>query len=605
MSDQRTVRVGNAGGYWGDDPGAMKRQLELGPLDYLTQDFLAEITMSILRKQQSRKPELGYARDFVDQVRQCLPLLASTGTRVISNAGGINPDGCAREIAKVSKEQGHDLRIAVVEGDDILEQLDGLLKDGLPLANMETGDHLSEIRDRVVSANVYLGAEPVIRALETGAQIVITGRVTDTGMTCAPPAFEFGWPLDDWDLLSCGVVAGHILECGAQATGGNLTDWREVPSFHQMSFPIAEFRSDGTFVVSKHCLAGGMVNAKTVTAQLVYEMGDPRSYVTPDVTADFSTVQLTDKGNDRVLVAGARGTSRPPDLKVSIAYRNGFKAHGSMVVCQPDAVAKCRRMADAFWRNLDLELEETSTELVGYDACHGHLSRDATPGEIILRLGVRDPDRNKVSEFSKLFPSLILNSVPGVAIVGARPRIQSIVAYWPCLIPRHHVTPVVTDLNRANVFPVSDQIPIRAPSATRSALAEPPEGAGVGPGEKEGSGERTVVCRLLDLCWGRSGDKGDTVNIGIVARSPRIYEWLLANLTSAIVKAYFSDICRGMVERFEVPNLLALNFLLHESLGGGGTVSLRIDPQGKTLADALLAMEVEAPAALVEPAGGQ
>ena len=585
----RTVRIGNAGGYWGDDPGAMRRQLELGPLDYLTQDFLAEITMSILQKQRSRNPELGYAADFVDQVRECIPLLAETRTRVISNAGGINPTGCAEQVAAAAREQRQELKIAVVEGDDLMDRLDSLLEQGLPLANMETGQHLGEVRDRVVSANAYLGVGPVMEALGTGSQIIVTGRVTDTGIACAPSAFEFGWPLNDWGRLTAGVVAGHILECGAQATGGNLTDWREVPSFHHMAFPIAEFEADGSFVVGKHPAAGGMVNLKTVTAQLVYEMGDPRQYVTPDVIADFSSFRLEQEGADRVRVQGFRGEPRPPQLKVSIAYLNGFKAHGTIIVCQPDAVEKSRRMAQTMWENLGLEFEETSTELVGYDACHRHISRDARPGELLLRLGVRDPDREKVGRFSKLFPSLILSSVPGVAIGGARPRIQTVVTYWPCLIPREYVTPTVSVVGTQQVFQVSDQVPETALRESRKPLVrandEPRSSAAAGQ-------EPTTRCQLNELCWGRSGDKGDTANIGVVARSPEIYCWLCTYLTCEKVKEYFSAICQGPVERFEVPNLESLNFLLHESLGGGGTVSLRIDPQGKTLADALLAMEV-------------
>ncbi len=593
----RTVRIGNAGGYWGDDPGAMRRQLELGPLDYLTQDFLAEITMSILQKQRSRNPELGYAVDFVDQVRQCVSLLAETGTRLISNAGGINPTGCAEGVAAAAREQGRELKIAVVEGDDLMDRLDSLLQEGLPLANMETGQPLREVRDRVVSANAYLGAEPVIKALATDSQIVITGRVTDTGIACAAPAFEFGWPLNDWDRLSAGVVAGHILECGAQATGGNLTDWREVPSFHHMGFPIAEFEADGSFVVGKHPETGGVVNAKTVTAQLVYEMGDPSLYVSPDVIADFSGIRLIPEGVDRVRIRGFRGRARPRQLKVSIAYLNGFKAHGTIIVCQPDAVEKSRRMAETLWNNLAVEFEETSTELVGYDACHRHLSRAEQPGEILLRLGVRDPDRERVSEFSKLFPSLILSSVPGVAIVGARPRIQTVVAYWPCLIPRVYVTPTVSVVGTQQIFQVTDQVP-------RTPLQKNPKPAGQANREPdtgmEPEPEGTSSCRMIELCWGRSGDKGDTANIGVVARSEEIYRWMCNYLTAERVKEYFSNICRGPVERFEIPNLQALNFLLHESLGGGGTVSLRIDPQGKTLADALLSMEVVVPAELFD-----
>ncbi len=590
MSKEKTIRVGNAGGYWGDDLGAMKRQLSQGPLDYLTQDFLAEITMSILQKQRRRNPSLGYAADFLDQIRECLPLIDQTGVRVITNAGGINPRGCAEQVARLAREAGVRASVAIVEGDDLMDRLDDLMARGVPMRNMETGQELAAVRGQVESANAYLGAAPVVEALGEGAQIVITGRVTDTGITAAPPVCEFGWSLDDWDRLASAVVAGHILECGAQSSGGNLTDWREVPTFLDMGYPIAEFAADGSFLVTKHARAGGLVNRKTVTAQLLYEMGDPRHYITPDVVADFSTVRLSEEGDAGIRVRGASGRPRPDQLKVSISYLNGFKAHGTLIVSRPDAVDKCRLIADTLWKRLGLDFEETSVELVGYDSCHRHLAPPADPPEILLRLGVRDPDSGKVREFAKLFTSLILNTVSGVAIVGARPRLQEVVAYWPCLIPASEIEPRVTLLETGKTFPVPwtafDSKPAAEPAASPAIRPEVP------------SGPRLRV-RLDRLCHARSGDKGDTCNVGVAARSEAVYGWLLAELTAERVKTYFGEICKGAVERFEIPNLWALNFLLHESLGGGGTVSLRIDPQGKTMADALLMMEVEVPETLL------
>lgn len=450
----KIVRVGNASGYWGDDLNALYRQLTQGPLDYITLDFLAEITMSILQKQRARRPELGYATDFVDQMRRCLPILHSTGTRIISNAGGINPSGCAQEIDKIGRAAGLQTKIAVIAGDDLMERIDELLQKGIPLKNMETGEELSAIREQVESANAYLGAAPVIKAIEQGARVVVTGRVTDTGITVAAPAFEFGWRLDDWDRLASAVVAGHVLECGAQASGGNLTDWREVPSFREMGYPIAEFSADGSFVVTKHPKAGGCVTRKTVTEQLVYEMGDPHTHITPDVIAEFSTIVLTDEGNDRVRISEVRGRPRTDRLKVSISYRAGYKAHGNLIVSRPEAVEKCHKLADLFWKRLGLEFEETSSELVGYNATHRHLIDTFDPPEILLRLGVRDPDKDKVEEFAKEFTALILSGTPGVAIVGARPRLQDVVAYWPCLIPAQEVTPEVTLLDTGRKFQI-------------------------------------------------------------------------------------------------------------------------------------------------------
>ncbi|MEE8584323.1 MAG: acyclic terpene utilization AtuA family protein [Acidobacteriota bacterium] len=594
MPRPRTLRLGNAGGYWGDDLKALERQLKLGSLDYISLDFLAELTMSILQKQRARDPEMGYARDFVDQVRTCLPLLTETGTRLISNAGGIHPQGCAEEIARTAREAGTELKIAVVEGDDLMARLDDLLQAGHPMANLETGQPLTTVRARVESANAYLGAVPVIQALQLGGQLVVTGRVTDTGISVAAPAFEFGWDLEDWDRLASAVVAGHILECGAQASGGNLTDWEEVPSFENMGYPIAEFSSDGSFIVTKHPKAGGMVNRKTVSEQLLYEMGDPHEYITPDVVADFSTLQLEDLGSDQVRISGVRGRPRTEFLKVSISYQDGFKAQGTLIVSRPEAVKKCRAIADIVFRRLGIDFEQTRANLVGYNACHQHLAPASDPPEILLQLGVRDPDRDKLMEFSKEFTSVILSTVSGVAIVGARPRIQQVVAYWPCLLPASEVRPEVSILDSGKRFSIPWEPPRQEEALAHSAAPDPPSF----PEPDEAAPTSRVP--LLRLAYARSGDKGNTCNIGLVARSPRIYPWLRRQLTANRVKEYFGEICKGEVERYEAPNLLALNFLLHESLGGGGTVSLGIDPQGKTYAHALLLMEVEAPQDLLE-----
>ena len=582
---RRTVRIGNASGYWGDDLDALHQQLS-GALDYVTLDFLAEITMSILRKQRSRRAELGYATDFLDQMRTCLPLVHQTGTRIITNAGGINPGGCAQELAKIAHGLGIQVRIAVVEGDDLTDRLDALLQKGIPLKNMETDQELKTIRKQVQGANAYLGAAPVIKALEMEAQIIITGRVSDAGITVAPLAFEFEWSLQDWDRLAAAVAAGHILECGAQASGGNITDWQDVPTFLNMGYPIAECLADGSFFVTKHEKSGGVVNRQSVTSQLVYEIGDPASYITPDVIADFSTIVLEDQGQDRVKISGVRGKPRTDQLKVSLSYRAGYKAHGTLIVSGPKAVEKCRLVADLLWKRLGLEFEETSTELVGHSACHPHLPPPEDPPEILLRLGVRDSNREKVETFTKKSTSLVLNSVPGVS-TGTRPRVQEVLAYWPCLIPASEVTASVTLLESRQTFQIPWEPAHRKASSSPS---RPPEPQKEAPSPATG---RSVRVPLMQLCYGRSGDKGDTCNIGVVARSQEIYLWMCQQLTARRVKDYFAGICLGEVERFEMPNLLALNFLLHESLGGGGTVSLRIDPQGKTLAEALLRMEVE------------
>ena len=586
------IRIANAGGYWGDDLAQFKRQVELGPVDYVTLDFLAEITMSIMQKQRARDPKSGYARDFIAQVEDALPILVERGTKVITNAGGVNPLACRGTLLERIQQHGHQLEVAAVVGDDLMDRLGELNAAGVTLDHMDDGTSFQTVRDRISSANAYYGAWPVVEALKSGAQIVVTGRCTDTGITLAPMIHAFGWAADDWDRLAAGIVAGHIIECGAQSTGGNFTDWRRVRHFESIGYPVIEVFPDGSFVVTKHPGTGGAVTVRTVTEQLVYEMGDPRSYITPDAVADFATVRLEQVGRDRVRAWGVRGRPAPGSLKVSASYFDGWKASGSLIISAPDAVAKSRAFAELFWKRLRLEFAETHTELVGHSACWGPLAPERDPAEVLLRLSARDHDKSKIERFSKLVPAVILSGPPGVAVTGGRPQAQDVVAYWPALVPRDRVKPrvVTRDGEQTLEWPTPLVNPTAPPALPR--FATPSLRGSVKP----------VPARLAQLAHARSGDKGDTCNIGVVARAPEIYPWLRRTLTAAAVKKRFKGICRGRVERHEVPNLLALNFLLHESLGGGGTVSLRLDAQGKTLSHALLAMEVRAPKALLTAA---
>jgi hypothetical protein len=329
VTEGRVVRVASAQGFWGDSLDAPRRQVQGGPVDFLMLDYLAEVTMSILQKQKERDPAMGYARDFIGAVESVLPAILN-GVRIVANAGGVNPRGCAEAVRGVLSKAGADrVRIGIVTGDDILPRLDELLRDGHDLRNMDTGESLAAVRDRVLAANAYLGSLPIVAALEQGAQIVITGRSTDTALTMAPLRYSFGWEATDWDRLAAGIVAGHIIECGAQCSGGNcLFDWRNIPDLADVGYPIVEGRADGTFTVTKHPGTGGVVSVPSITEQLVYEMGDPRAYITPDVIADFTTIQLDQEGPDRVRVSGIRGRPATDKLKVSIAYRSGFKAGG-------------------------------------------------------------------------------------------------------------------------------------------------------------------------------------------------------------------------------------------------------------------------------------
>lgn len=596
------LRIANASGYWGDDLTALRRQLEGGPLDVITMDFLAEITMSILQKQVDRDPSAGFARDFVSQLDDVMELAVENDVKIIANAGGVRPEACGRAIAAIATTKGLNPRIGVVAGDDLMADIDAWHNDGVDLSNMDDGRRFGEVIERVSSANAYFGAVSVLTALEQDAQFIVTGRVTDTGITLAPMMHRFGWAADDWDKLAAGIIAGHILECGAQSTGGNFTDWRDVPSFHNVGYPIVEVDADGSFVVTKHPGTGGLINTATVKEQLVYEMGDPSAYLTPDVVVDFGSIELEDVGPDRVRVSGIRGAAPTNLLKVSMSHHDGFKASGAVMICGPNAREKAEMFKEILWGRLP-EFEATLTEYVGADSTWGPLAPSREANEIMLRFGVRDHDKAKIREFAKMLPAIVLSGPPGVSVIGGRPAAQDVVAYWPCLIPR--------DLCRADiaVFTPAD-VAHGAELSWTSAAFEGPSG----PGRVDPSGVvydfpsiaptgDTVTVKLADLAHGRSGDKGDTCNIGVIARHPAVYPWLVENLTADLVKQSFTGISTGDVERFEVPNIGALNFLLDEALGGGGTLSLHIDAQGKTYSHALLSIEVEVDRALADLVG--
>lgn len=449
--DARVVRVASGQGFWGDWLEAPRRQVEGGQVDYLMLDYLAEVTMSIVQKQKERDPRMGYARDFIGAMESVFPAVADRGVKVIANAGGVNPDACADAVLDAASKHGvrGKIRVGVVTGDDILHRLDELLAAGHPLANMDTGEPLSGIRDRVLSANAYIGSTPIVEALRLGANVVVTGRSTDTALTMAPLRHEFGWAADDWDRLAAGIVAGHILECGAQSSGGNcLHEWRSIPDLANVGYPIAEATSDGAFVITKHPGTGGRISVPSVTEQLVYEMGDPHSYITPDVVADFTSIRLEDAGENRVRVHGITGGPPTPFLKVSIAYRAGFKAVGSLVYSWPDAMEKAQ-LADRVLRerldNLGLTFDHILSEFVGATATHGALAGDGRGApEVQWRIGVRGSDRAAVERFTREIAPLVLNGPPSVTgFAGGRPKVEEIVAYWPALLDKRAVTTAV------------------------------------------------------------------------------------------------------------------------------------------------------------------
>ena len=468
---KQKVRVAGGQGFWGDLLTAPVDQVRKGPIDYLMLDYLAEVTMSIVQKQKARDPQAGYARDFVSLMREILADCVEKDIKVLSNAGGVNVPGCASAIADVARDLGlrGRVKIGVVTGDDILDKLDKFIADGVAINSMDDGTPLTAIRDRVQSANVYLGAAPLVEALGKGANIIVGGRLTDTGLTLAPLIHEFGWSFNNWDLIAAGTIAGHVIECGAQCSGGNCQyDWRNIPDMANIGFPIVEASPDGTFVVTKHEGTGGRVNIQSVNEQLLYEMGDPHEYITPDVVADFTTIQLEDAGENRVRVHGIGGHPKTEFYKVSIAYSDGWKSVGTLVYAWPDALEKAQA-ADKILRqrldNLGLQFDTILTEFVGASATHGLLAM-ASEGageptfeggmaaasasgavlssgpaidypEIQLRIGVRGHDNAHVERFTKEIAPLILTGPPAVTgFAGGRPKVEEIMAYFPALIPK-------------------------------------------------------------------------------------------------------------------------------------------------------------------------
>ena len=435
------IRIANGQGFWGDWLEAPVRLVTGGPLDYLTLDYLAEVTMSILQKQRKADPKLGYARDFPPLVARIAGAVRERHIRIIANAGGVNPIDCAREVARVAPG----LRIAVVLGDDLMDRIDSLMASGYTLKNLDTGAPILGIRDRIQSANAYLGAFPIAEALATGADVVITGRCADAALALGPMIAEFGWKPDDWNLLAAGIAAGHVIECGAQATGGNCQlDWQTTPDFAHIGFPLIESHADGRMTITKHEGTGGRVTEATVKEQLVYEIGDPSAYITPDVIADFTTIRLASEGENRVAITGVEGLPRPEMLKASVSYHYGWKCIGSLVYSAPDARAKAEtadRMVRVRLADLGLSFEKLHTEWFGINACHAHLAPQLDePAEVQLRIGARDRDRAKLERFSREMIPLVLNGPPTATGYGeGRPPVREVIAYWPTLIPRSAV----------------------------------------------------------------------------------------------------------------------------------------------------------------------
>jgi hypothetical protein len=444
------IRIASGQGFWGDLLTAPVDQVTKGPIDDMMMDYLAEVTMSIMQKQKLKDPSLGYAKDLVPLMERILPVCVEKNIKVITNGGGVNPEACRDAIYKVARKLGiKGLKIGIVLGDNILGCLDELMGRGGDLRNMETKQNLSSVRDRIVSANIYFGARPIVEALEKGAQIIITGRTTDTALTYAPMIHEFGWSWDDWDKLAVGVVAGHINECGGQATGGNFSaGWKNVPDLAHIGFPIAEAYPGGEVVITKHENTGGLVSVQTVSEQLLYEIGDPTNYITPECIADFTTIKLEQVGKNRVKLSGVKGRPNTDSFKVSMAYSDGYSAASTLTYAWPDALEKAKK-ADEILRtrlaDLGLKFDEIRTEYLGLNSCHGPIAEmPDIINEVVLRIGVRGHDFKSVERFGMEIAPLILTGPPAVTgFAGGRPKPSEVIAYWPALIPKGLVNPDV------------------------------------------------------------------------------------------------------------------------------------------------------------------
>jgi hypothetical protein len=452
---QKVVKIASGQGFWGDLPIAPIEQVRNGDIDYLMMDYLAEVTMSIMQKQKLRNPSHGYARDFIDVVEELLPDIAAGKVKILSNAGGVNPVQCAKVIHEIAVKNGYKINLAVVHGDDILDQLDVLIQGGHELSNMEDGTPIGNIKADLFSANVYFGAAPMVEALKSGAQVVVTGRVTDTGLCLAPLIHEFGWSFDDFDKMSAGTIAGHILECGAQSSGGNYTDWKRVGDFTNIGFPLVEAHSDGTFVVTKHEDLGGFVHSSTIKEQLLYEIGDPKNYITPDCIADFTSIQVEDVGRNRVRISGIKGYPATPYFKVSASYGDGFKLTSNLTFCWPDALEKATVAFDILKKRaikLRLSIDDFHADYVGYSGCSEEPTVIDTSTidlpEVQLRFSAISKSHESLDRLGKEIAPLILTGPSGVTgFAGGRPKASEIVAYWPALLKKTAVKPIIEFFN--------------------------------------------------------------------------------------------------------------------------------------------------------------
>lgn len=592
---RHTIRIGGASGFWGESDMALPQFLKAGGLDYIVFDYLAEITLSIMARARAKDPDKGYAADFVDFVlKPHLATIAAQGVKIISNAGGMNPLACARAAEAAIAEAGLDLKVAVVTGDDLMDRAGELA--GAGHVEMFTGEAFPD-PDSVASINAYLGAVPVAEALRRGADIVITGRGVDSAVTLGACLHAFDWDLKSWDLLAAGSLAGHIIECGPQATGGNYTDWETVAdSLLEIGYPVAEISADGAVVITKPEGTGGAVTAASVGEQILYEIGDPGAYILPDVVCDFTGVELRETGTDRVVVSGTRGRPAPDHLKVSVTYQDGWRA-GSTFFYVGDgaaraarcfaetALARARRKLKAFGAP---DYSETLIEVIGDGSAYGEALTRQDAKDVAVKLAVKHADALAAGLVLRESIGLALAAPPGLSgFSGNRPKPSPVVRLFSFLLPREQAVPVVHFGGEEVILDTGTGAPIET-GAIPSFEPPMPDRAGA------------VDVPLHRLAWARSGDKGDKANIGVLPRDASLAPWIWSALDEQTLRSRFSHYLQGGVERYFLPGTGAMNILLHDVLGGGGVASLRNDPQGKAYAQILLQTPISLPVDLAE-----
>ncbi len=584
MSD--TLRIANCSGFYGDRLSAAREMVEGGPIDVLTGDYLAELTLMILLKDRLKDPALGYARTFLQQLQEIAATCKQRGIKIVVNAGGLNPAGLAAAARALYRKLGINAAVAHVEGDDLMPKLADLQARGVPLSHLDRGTPLGALGVPVLSANAYLGGWGIVAALERGADLVICPRVTDAALTLGPAAWKFGWARDDWDRLAAGVVAGHVIECGAQCTGGNYAFFREVPDLRAPGFPVAEMSPDGSFVITKHPGTGGLVSVGTITAQLLYEIAGPL-YPNPDVTARFDTIRLADDGPDRVRVSGVRGEPPPPTTKVCINYFGGYKNTMTFVLAGLDIEDKARLAEETLWSLVGGrdQFAETSVSLQRADHPDPATSDQSFA---YLRVSVKDPDPKKVGRaFANKVVEMALASYPGFFMTSPPTGESQIGVYWPALVPSDDVD--------HRVIVGEEAIPI-PPTALPRAFASPPAPASARVAVPGGA---TRQAPLGLVCGARSGDKGGNANVGLWVRTDQEYAWLAEFLTAERLRSLMPEACDLGIDRFELPNIRAVNFVVKGLLGEGVAASLRSDPQAKSLGEFVRAKVVPIPTAFL------